>query len=191
MSFYSKKRNGPLDFKEETLDGKKYFVVSWKIGALANMHSKVWFDPARKFIPVREQFIRKAWFDPERGYLNIPDKQDSKFIEKDMQTGQWDIQYTHDEKYGLIPISWKSSWWGDSKELLSVRQIKVTDWHINPTVPAETFDLKLPSGTYVYDKTNNTEYILRANGTKRLVTRQEGERGATYESLLNSDPGKN
>ena len=137
------------------------------------------------FIPVREQLIQRSWFDPQRGYVNLPDKQDAKIIEEDSLIVQWDINYTRDDKHGFVPTSWTST----SRDK-SIRQVNVGKWSINPDVSAETFDLQFPAGTYVRDKTNNTEYILRADGSKRLVDPQERQNSASYGTLLKSDPIK-
>ena len=168
------KRNGPLDFSKEILDGKEYILVSFRLGANANLQLKMWFDLARSPIPVREQIIKRTWFDPDRGSVNFPDRQDSKIIQQEMQIGQYDIDYTLDDTHGFAPTGWKFSDGSNSKEQSFSRRIKVTGWSINPTVPAETFDFEFPTGTYVNDQTDNTEYIVRSNGSKRAGHQTNG-----------------
>ena len=45
------------------------------------------------------------------------------------------------------------------------------------------------AGTYVQDYESGVDYIVRANGTKRIITSEENERGATYEELMAGEPG--
>jgi hypothetical protein len=162
-----KMNDGPMIFGTERLDGKECVVLGWRSGVQASVQTKVWFDPARNFVPIREQTKLRQ---------NIV---------------QFDIEYTRDGTHNFVPTTYTCSTWGAPMKLLSSEQMKVTDWAINPSVEAKTFDLVFPAGTYVFDRNHKIEYILRENGSQRQVSDQEWNRGATYESLLNSEPSDN
>jgi hypothetical protein len=166
LSHDSERLDGPVTFSRERLDGKDCVVVQWRLKPKAFSYlRKVWFDRARALIPIREE-----------------DKWDTKVL-------QHDITYARNEAH-LVPTTWAIHAWAAPKKLTLLREAKVTKCMINPSIAPETFELAFPPGTYVFDRDTKTDFILRADGSQRPVSAEEWRHGATYESLLNSEPPK-
>ena len=160
-------KNGPLAFDTEPMDGREYVTVSYRSGpqSASQLAVKVWFDPARGFIPVREQ-----------------DKQGAKTI-------QFDIGYTRDATYGFVPTSWTFSDWVTPGKPLNVHQVTVARWKINPSVAAKTFAWtfrRAPTSSTGTARLNTSSARMGQSGSSRSGTGSRGRRTI----ILNSGPAR-
>ncbi|MCI0640016.1 MAG: hypothetical protein L0Y72_07685 [Gemmataceae bacterium] len=105
-------------------------------------------------------------------------------------TTKGDIDYFHDKTYGWIPKEWRRVNMHDGKMNTSVSS-RIDSWEIGRDNSLE-FDLQFPANSLIHDRTITREkkvsYILRPDGTKRLITKEEST--ATYEELKNSESGQ-
>jgi hypothetical protein len=66
----------------------------------------------------------------------------------------------------------------------------VQECAINVPFAETEFQLEFPAGTWVYDTHRGEMYIASASGQKRIITKEELRRGATYEELLVTESGR-
>lgn len=102
-----------------------------------------------------------------------------------------DLAYKLDEQYGWLPASWSSTIYrrrdGSVREGSRAVVIKI---ELNPKISDDELDIKFPIGTDVKDEVNGGRYILTKDWKKRVVTREESARSATYDELMNSTSGE-
>lgn len=101
---------------------------------------------------------------------------------------EYTVEYTSDAKHGWIPTRWKRVE-GPKAEPREIVEAKVTGYEFNMAIPPETFTYSFPKNTYVRDDRKDELYIARGGDEKRIVTREELMRGATYEELLTTESG--
>jgi hypothetical protein len=100
---------------------------------------------------------------------------------------QWDIQYSaKDSGYHLE--GWKCVKTDAQGHVIRTTTAKPVECTVNPDLADSAFQIEFPVGTYVEDRVANESYILKENSQKRHVSPKEWQSGATYESLLNSEP---
>jgi hypothetical protein len=61
---------------------------------------------------------------------------------------------------------------------------------LNETIPPERFELAYPVGAWVDDHTSGRQWIVRAGGGQRLITRDELTRGASHAELIATESGQ-
>ncbi|MFO0896794.1 MAG: hypothetical protein U0836_05115 [Pirellulales bacterium] len=103
---------------------------------------------------------------------------------------QVEIDYA-DPTQAWLPTQWKSVVYG-GPEAVSSRQYeaRLLTHSVNPELPARRLQAELPVGTAVENVTTREAWIIRPQGQRRIVTKEERERGATYAQLLASEPGQ-
>jgi hypothetical protein len=89
-----------------------------------------------------------------------------------------------------MPANWKTVEYLPKGTLKESSQFEVTGYTINKPLPEELFDFKFPVDTWVTNYKNKTDYIVREDGGKRLITEAERMRGVTYERLLETESGE-
>jgi hypothetical protein len=102
---------------------------------------------------------------------------------------QWDLQYSTDAA-GFVLSGWKFVSSNAEGDVVSASTAKVLQWNVNPKIDDSKFDIQFPVGTYVEDRVAGENYILKENARKRLVTAKDWS-GATYETLLHTEPSSN
>jgi hypothetical protein len=165
-SLYGKKP--VLTDREVTVDGRTCLVIE-------QGRKEYWVDPARSYLPLRVV---------ETTRVVTPEKIDLG----DVITFQIAIQYSEDKEAGWIPVAWKTEISSRTDtEMLFVQSARVTEWQVNRPIPESTFQLAFPPGTFVFVQPMKEEYILRADGTRRLILPGEFN-GKNYEELRDSEP---
>ncbi len=130
------------------------------------VESQLWVDPARDFVFVR--------------YLHL---------KKGITTTQVDVTYELGREKFWIPKVWAIIFAEANGALRRSYRVRVTEYEINLPVDPASFDLEFPRGTVVYDFKQDLQYVVRPDGGgKRMVPRSDI--GATYEQILNSEPGQ-
>lgn len=154
-----------LTDRRAVIDGKPYRELERKSG---NSLMRVWVDSSRDYVIGR--------------YLTMVN---------DRPRTKIDISYRKDAGVGWVPERWDyTTFYADGK-LKHAVQAKVVSYQINPTVEAKEFYLEFPPGTRVHDRTNPqspSDYIVREGNRKRMILREDI--GATYEQMINSEPGE-
>jgi hypothetical protein len=126
------------------------------------------------------------WIDPRR---------DDLIVQRDLKSADTltvtSIEYQPDKTAGWAPTGWtvRSNRAGIP---LMIWETTVVDYSINQPIPPGTFDLAFPPRTFVTDAVLNEHYLLRADGSKRLVTNKElaleRQRKLRFRDLLD-EPG--
>jgi hypothetical protein len=97
-----------------------------------------------------------------------------------------DISLQATEPDGWIPVAWHWTVTGTGPG-----NARVTKHTINEPVDPAQFELHFPAGTWVQGGlSDNRIYIVRPDGTKRIVTEEEQLRGARYLDLVNTESGE-
>jgi hypothetical protein len=60
---------------------------------------------------------------------------------------------------------------------------------INPAISSEELAINFPTNTDVNDRINRVRYIVRADGGRRVITREESARNPSWDELVNSMSG--
>lgn len=108
---------------------------------------------------------------------------------------QVDCSYK-EEGSSWIPIRWTVNNLDNNGSIMSSSSDEVKEYKINPAIRTSDFDLAFPVGTLVSDqrpqpgigRTGTLDYIVKVDGTKRIVTWNESD--ATYEELLATGSGQ-
>jgi hypothetical protein len=75
----------------------------------------------------------------------------------------------------------------DSANRMTSRYL-FTQCDILPSVDPSEFVLDFPAGSWITDDVEDTEYIVRAGGGKRIILPSENHAG--YEALLHTETGR-
>jgi hypothetical protein len=142
------------------VDGREHTVVRSRGGADA---AEIWLDPERDFVPVRYSLL---WDDA----VVISVSLDYKSMD-----GHW------------VPQSWKITMLDSSGAIRRSYSESVTKCHVNGTLDDAEFSIRPEPGAWVTDSSNDEVYIVRQDGSKRIVGPTEYT-GSNYRELLNSDP---
>lgn len=145
-----------------------------------------WIEKGVKYYAGNDPAYLELWLDPLKDYCIVRSANYRNGHLKD----QIDIQYDEDAEHNWVPKSWTI------RIGTQVQRSRVVKWETNPTFKPTEFELEFPSGTFVSDQTSPTanprwgteEYIVRPDGSKRLVPFEEGLHHS-YDELLNSGPG--
>jgi hypothetical protein len=158
----------PVDLERMTLQNQRVLIdeqlcVELVLRNPRDSSQHLFVDPLRDFVLVRQVFI-------EQGRLHQ----------------QMDISYQHDPVCGWRPTDWKTADYGPSGSLLCFTSAAITDYEWNGELASKLFELDFPLGTAVTDETNMSHYIIKMDGTKRLIQGAE-HANATYDQLLKGE----
>ena len=154
-----------ISVRTGTVDGKSCVVASWNFRGLER---EVYLDRTRDLIPIR---VQATVTDPKMTQVRL----------------QWDIQYSAEDS-GYHLDGWKAVTFDAQGHVIRTSTAKPVEFKVNPDLADSLFQIEFPVGTYVEDRVANENYILKENFRKRHVSSKEWQSGATYESLLNSEP---
>jgi hypothetical protein len=130
-----------------------------------------------------------VWVDSQRNYsvMRLAISHDGKI------SVQIDMDYERNSQGEWIPKGWSLVWMTGDK-LKESAKATISELKCNPTIPADQFQIAFPNGTWVVDMTQKSDsggarqYIQREGGRQREIL--PGDRGATYEEIINSEPGE-
>ena len=108
------------------------------------------------------------WVDPKQDWMIVR----TVSFWRGKPTNQLDISYAFDKTHGWTPAAWKATLIksGEPKTWFSAN---VTRWVINPSIPRSDFRLEFPVGTWVNDRVQKCEYIVREGNARRIITKDE------------------
>lgn len=153
---------GVFDANKLTLTKDKGVVEDRQCLILKYMEKMIWVDTARDYVPTR-------YYELEQG----------------VTTRRIDIKYIADVQHGWVPTSWNNvSLKGNGDTQGSVRA-SVAEYSIGKPISKETFDVHYPPGTWVRDYVKDESYILREDGTRRMVLKSEN--GKDYTDLIQTN----
>jgi len=130
------------------------------------------------------------WVDPARGYLVV--RQTTAIDGKEIDTTTY--SYVQDKRGIWVPTGWRGVEVGLDGRLRQSLTATVTRVEVNVNIDPKDLVLEFPPGTLVRDFTkpselgDNTQYILREDGSHRLLDRRD--RGAPYDRLLATETGQ-
>jgi hypothetical protein len=155
-----------LSSKTATVDGRPCAIVA-RDDKKANLVEEFWVDTHRDYLIVRVE-------------RSLPGKVTSL-----------EVSYQNDTTHGWVPSAWKWSATGpQSGRVFEQATATVTHYEINADIPQEEFRFDFPPGTVVRDMRREKDYIQLQGDDKRIITREEIARGATYEEFLRTESGK-
>jgi hypothetical protein len=113
--------------------------------------------------------VEKYWVDPARDDVIVAYE-----LRYGRQENAWarmaiSIQYRRDRVQGWIPASWTV------KQGREISENTVTKFTIDEKFPAETFALKTPPGTVVFDQKNLEKYRVANDGSKSDVVKFDSQ----------------
>ncbi len=156
--------HGALTGKRVPIEGRVCYEALFRHSDIAEMEY-VWVDPSRDFVISRYVVTH-----------------DGKL------TCQVNIRYAEDAQAGWIPADWDiATQFPDGRFRMSARA-KVVQYEINPSIPADQFDIDFPRGARMTNFVTGEKYIIKADGTIRPIVR--GELPLAYEQLIASEPGE-
>ena len=129
---------------------------------LTDREKTVWVDPAIDFMPVR-------YFETENG----------------VRRRSIEIKYAPDSQHGWVPVSWTNENANELGKTVDSFKMTVAECQIGEPIPKATFEPQYPPESLVRDYENDEHYILRKDGTRRMIL--ESETGKTYQELLRAD----
>lgn len=155
-----------LDGRSTTIRDRPCILVEQAPAGQSGIRWSLWVDTERDFTVRRIAM----WFNGEL-------------------SSQMDVLYAQHAAYGWVPSGWDfDSFRGG--DLMSHVEAKITEATLNPTIEPSEFTIDLPANTLVTDLRSGKKerYILRADGTKRIVLPTESR--ASYGQLVASETGK-
>jgi hypothetical protein len=103
---------------------------------------------------------------------------------------QTDVDYRKDERHGWAPSGWSLQNLSPNMQKIEFSSaVRVTDSALNEPIKDEDFRLIFPAGTEVNDAPAKQYYLVKPDESKRIITREEQLRGATYEDYLKTESG--
>lgn len=134
-----------------------------------------------------ESGSRRLWIDPSRGSLIV------RYIVADSGGSvQWqhDVEYDRESEGIWLPAQvtvLRLNRFGDAHDEMSFIRESAS---LNVELPPETFSGDFPPGTWVCDHVAGEQYLVRADGTRRLLAFNEILAGTSYAELLSDgSPG--
>lgn len=133
------------------------------------------------------------WVDPDRDFVIVRVRQFSPQRD-DVPSVQFDITYSRDAQHGWVPSEWNGTKTLGDDQLSESWSNRVTSYELNCRVDPADFDYIFSPGTWVTDRRNRSHYIVRADGSKRIIKQDETLSGRTqletYRKLLQSSSGE-
>jgi len=130
------------------------------------------------------------WVDPLKDYAIVRVREFSRFV-PDRCVVDTEVSYKSDVTAGSVPARWKGTIIDlESGNVRQSGECIVTSYQLNPSIDPGEFNYQYPPGTRVVDRRQsaNDEYLVRSDGTKRIITSEESE--AAYQDLLRTETGK-
>ncbi|REK12452.1 MAG: hypothetical protein DWQ37_12005 [Planctomycetota bacterium] len=98
------------------------------------------------------------------------------------------VEYKEDAHVGWIPSSWQSTFGLASYLPAQSNQVEVTNYALNEDVPQDDFALEFPAATWVNDGIKGESYVIRNNGSHRVI--KPGESSRDFDKLMNDAQAK-
>lgn len=106
------------------------------------------------------------WFDSQASYtLRRIQK-----IRRGLVTEQSDVHYQSHSQLGSVPSSWLMNQFDQAGKVVRSVEVTVTAFRLNPSPPAELFEIEFPPGCEVFDERTTKYYRIQPSGDMREVT---------------------
>lgn len=139
-------------------NGRDCLVLSYVAFKGHDLKDEIWVDGSRQFVPVR--------------YLV---KRQGKIVT--------DLAITYEESAGdWLPSIWIWKSMNLAGRLTEKVTANVSLCLINPSLSDKELALEFPPGVWVHDQKSKESYILRKDGTKRMI--KPGEGSKDYDSIM-------
>ncbi len=135
------------------------------------------------------QRVDTIWVDPDQGYAIRRMSKRGDFGE--MRVDLW---HTLDAVKGPVLMRWKEVTTLPGGEFRSSKEAIVQTAKVNHNLADSRFTFEFPVGTRVIDTSGGakaeTKYIVRADGSKRMILPGEGARAKSAEELMSTESGE-
>lgn len=129
----------------------------------------------------------ELWVDPSRDFLIL--RMVRTYTGK--VASQFDISYDSNEVCGWVPSGWTGVGYNTTRGKLTDRIVStVTLCQVNPPVDSSEFDYEFPPDTLVNDTRDDSFYVVRQDGTRRMVTEAELRGSVPYDALVETESGQ-
>jgi hypothetical protein len=98
---------------------------------------------------------------------------------------RYSISYVKNENAGWVPNTWEIVTLEKNRSMRRMQQGTLKQAEINSSIPAKSFTDIYPVGCRVVDEGASKEYILRTDGTQRILTKSD--RKLKYEEIVQGD----
>jgi hypothetical protein len=164
------KMRGEHDLSQMTLTGRQMTIAGHVCRELQLQHpasslvDQLWVDPARDCNILR--YVKMV--GQRLGY-------------------QINVRYSEDPAAGWAPSGWDFVCTLNDGKLQAAGRVEAVEREINLAISPDTFDIVFPRGTSVVDLAAGRDYIIKPDGTERVIRKEES--GLTYDEVLASDSG--
>jgi len=124
--------------------------------------TSIWLDPTREFVMARMRI------------------QTENVLQLDIEVG-----YQQDVNHGWVPKSWRIATYDRRGNLSKSEQHRVTGCEINRSLDDKTFTIDFEPRTYVVDEDRNQNFVVRNDGSTRLIGPQD--RNKSFEELAKTN----
>jgi hypothetical protein len=100
---------------------------------------------------------------------------------------QTDVSYSFEAANGWVPSTWKTTWFSDGR-IVDSTVCTLTRHFFNMPSNIKSFRVTFAPGTLVADERSRIDYIVRADGSRRIIL--PGEEALSYDELLNTVSGR-
>ena len=137
------------------IDGVRYVKIERPVEAFGFRGvDTCWVDPSRDDIVVAWEMRRTG----ERSYPNC----------------HGTCEYKRDPTWGWVPHRWTNTLVQPIRDVIC--EAEIVKYELNKPIPAEKFAPHFPPDTYVADRASARYYVTQADGSKRILTRDEFRR---------------
>lgn len=129
----------------------------------------------------------------ERWYIDVEADFSTRRYEAqlaDEKKTRIDVTYAQDGKSRWVPTGWQCISSGMKGRVVSVVTGTVRAMELDTMPDPKLFDLAWPRGTMVNDQVQGGTYIIRLDGTQRVVTQEDRVKQRTYREMLDPTSGK-
>jgi hypothetical protein len=146
------------------ITGRQYVELQRRVGA---REETLWLDPA-------QGFSVRRYLDLQNGFVRT----------------KVEVSYRADTICDWIPEAWSIISQDAKGKLQRSTQAKLQSCELGMPVGSDAFEIELPVGTSVLDRTSShhEDYIQLDAGRKRPILPED--RGATYDQIVTSNAGE-
>lgn len=105
------------------------------------------------------------WIDPSLGYSVVREY----IAQQDKVLFDITVTYTEQPDCGWMPVAWKATSFQPSGTVRNYLDVAVSNFKINPQLPAEAFEVTFPIGALVHDERERREAVVNPDGELETV----------------------
>ncbi|MGL4551380.1 MAG: hypothetical protein ACRC33_09345 [Gemmataceae bacterium] len=120
------------------------------------------------------------WTDPTRDHVAVK----LLVLDSGLPGQLTEMRYRNDPLHGWVPEEWGITFTDRQGSVYQTQQTRVTSLTV-AAPPSSSFALTFSSGTRVKDQLASEEWIVRPDGTRRMITKADGR--LSYDEIVRAD----